>query len=72
LKQFLFNYIVVRASLPWSKDNHELFPKAARDRARVLLYLGKLLAKQPRFEGVSVAIEDVWWTVMKYAITREI
>ena len=64
--------LVLRAAKPWSPKNHELFPKAARERAVALLLLGYRLSHgTDRFAGVEGALFDVWrTTVMSFAVTR--
>jgi len=64
--------LVLRAARPWSRAEHELFPRAARARALELLLVGHLLACEPRFEGVASAIIDVWVDhVMSFAVRRQ-
>ena len=50
--------LVLRAKQKWSKDNHALFPAAARARAVELMSLGSMLSHDPRFTGV--AMRDIW------------
>ena len=64
-------HLVVAAAKPWSRHNHELFPLAARVRAVELLWVGKLLAKQPGFVGCEIALLDAWTHVMAYAVLRD-
>lgn len=63
--------LIVDAAAPWSPRNHALFPKAARARAVELLLLGRLLAREARFEGKSIALLDVWQHVLAFAVGRE-
>ena len=64
-------WLVLQATL-WSRETHDLFPPAARARARTLLRLGHLLAVQPHFVGQSRAIVETWEAyVMGHAITRD-
>ena len=39
--------LVLRASLPWSPETHDLFPLPARRRAADLLLVGRMLASPP-------------------------
>jgi ankyrin repeat protein len=49
--------LVLRASEPWSQENHHLFPAAARVRAVRLMWTGALLLHQPHVDN---ALRDVW------------
>ena len=63
--------LVQAAAQLWSPQTHALFPLAARSRARELLTLGHLLAKQARFAPQSGALLDSWTTyVMAHAVCR--
>jgi hypothetical protein len=63
--------LVQTAAQPWSRETHALFPPAARSRARELMTLGHLLAKQARFATQSGALLDSWTTyVMAHAVRR--
>lgn len=62
--------LVLLAASPWSPASHELFPKAARERAWLLLQPGSRLAKRVRPDR-PVAFTDVWLAfVMPLAISR--
>ena len=63
--------LVLRAARPWSRESHELYPDAARERAVELLRLGQQLSLQPRFTGQEQAVVDVWIThVMPQVVRR--
>ena len=60
------------AKRPWSTNNHELFPDAARARAVELLLVGHHLSREPQFEGEAQAVVDVWVEhVMPFAVERD-
>ena len=65
-------HLVLRAARPWSPQTHSLFPVAAREQAELLIVLGKLLSRQPRFETVEVALYDHVWipSVVPLAVAR--
>ena len=64
--------LVLRASLPWSPESHDLFPCPSRRRAVGLLLVGRLLASS-RASGAEQAFVDVWDAiVMPLAVTREL
>ena len=53
--------LVLRAAMPWSPKNHELFPTAVRARAVDLLLIGRALAREPRFGPVfEHALIELW------------
>ena len=62
--------LVLRAAEPWSPDNHELFPAAARARAVFVAWVGRQLARSLRLRG-SGGLADVWVPfVMPHAVER--
>ena len=63
--------LVLCAAEPWSPQNHQLFPAAARARAVTLLFLGCWFANQTRFAGEEQAMKDVWVDcVMAHSVRR--
>jgi len=63
--------LVLSASRLWSPQTHALFPVAAREHAVAVFIAGHLLARETRFEGVAVAMLDVWMAyVLPHAVTR--
>ena len=62
--------LILRAAV-WSPEAHELFPSAARARAVILLKLGHLLARSPRFAAEAGSLVDAWvGFVLPHAIVR--
>lgn len=64
-------HLVLAASRPWSCDTDELFPPAARTRAKALTRIGQQLSRQRRFSGEEGTMLDLWMgLVMPHAIKR--
>ena len=64
--------LVLRAAQPWSPQTHALFPTASRARAVEMLLMGYRLSRESRFEGETVAMLDVWITVvMPHLVQRQ-
>ena len=67
---------ILRATEPWSPDNHELFPAAARARAVWVCHVGNRIANT-RFGGVKQAFMDAWVgvgggpAIMWHALARD-
>ena len=63
--------LVLAAVQPWSTRTHDIFPRAARARAMMLLLLGHRLSQHPRFAGQQQGFFDVWKeVVMPHAVCR--
>eukprot|EP00931_Biecheleriopsis_adriatica_P091922 TRINITY_DN65769_c0_g1_i1.p1 TRINITY_DN65769_c0_g1~~TRINITY_DN65769_c0_g1_i1.p1 ORF type:complete len:266 (-),score=39.88 TRINITY_DN65769_c0_g1_i1:244-1041(-) len=59
--------LILLAAQPWSASTHELFPRAARTRAKKLLCIGRSLA-----DIHDQRLFDVWcFLVMPFAIERD-
>ena len=54
--------LIVRASQPWSPQNHALLPDAMRARAVDLLFIGHRLANEGRFAFERGSLLDAWLT----------